>query len=53
MPQRERDTTYVDPNYKRYANELQINESDKKFVLLHGSDNNFIIFLCYQDLKCW
>ena len=44
MTQNERDTPYVDPNYKRYANELQINESDKKFVLFHGSEQQIFSF---------
>ena len=44
MTQEERNTPYVDPNYKRYANELQINESDKKFVLFHGSEQQIFSF---------
>lgn len=48
---KEKNTPYTDPNFKSYANELQINESEKKFFLFHGSEQqgySFSVFLGFE-----
>lgn len=51
MTHKEKNTPYIDPSFKSYANGLQINESDKLFILFHGSEQqgySFSVFLGFE-----
>lgn len=51
MTHKEKNIPYIDPNNKSYANELQINENDKKFVLFHGFEQQGYSFSIYKGYE--